>query len=264
MLTVNPALHASTLGLVVHLLVTDPSMPVRLGVADETSMKVTGITNIHLPVLRTDIILHVSAAVVSALFCPALLGRNALQAFDNALGNCCVYSDSFPSPIDSALLGLSESHLRDRIAVTSVAVVYLAANATTWTINVGTGMHAVFLVPKADLMPPSGPCINKLQGIFTAGTCSHAPTCLLANSAVTAVVDWTPAGSHGKLCAVSFLTLATSTAHAGEQRVLNPSSVLELSTLVMAPLLQPLPLLSQCLPMILLPCPQQIRIFLLH
>jgi hypothetical protein len=80
-------------------------------------------------------------------------------------------------------------------------------------------MHAVFLVPKADLIPPSGPCINELQGMFTAGTRSRAPTCLLANSAVTAVVDWTPAGSHGKLRAVSFLTSATSTAHAGEQRV---------------------------------------------
>jgi hypothetical protein len=89
-------------------------MPVRLGVADgETSMKVTGITYIHLPVPCTDITLCVPAAVVSALFCPALLGRNALQAFDDAFGNGCVYSDSSPSPIDLALLGLSESRLRD-------------------------------------------------------------------------------------------------------------------------------------------------------
>ena len=68
-------------------------MPAHLLNADgTTAMSVLGICIITVSVPGTKSSLCIPFAVVRALFCPALLGRNALLAVDDVYGNRCVYT----------------------------------------------------------------------------------------------------------------------------------------------------------------------------
>lgn len=216
---ITPA-YAAKLGLTVLPISSDPAMPNHLGVADGVaSMLVTGITYLTLPVPNSATTLRVPTAVVSSLFCPALLGRNALQAFDDAYGNMCVYAGEESTPVVSALLGLSEKRLQDGIIVRSSLAVYQEANMNANTASVESSVRAVFFIPETHLRTPEGQPIMELQGMFTAGVSGKSPKCLLPHSAVTATVDWSPSGSHGPLRAISFLTSATSTMYGKQRRI---------------------------------------------
>jgi hypothetical protein len=182
----------------------ETGLPSELPIADgSTSIKVVGVTRVELTVPGHNKAVGVTVAVVDAMFCDFLLGRNALQMMEDLVLPTAVFCGH--QCVDAAAVSATAAGT-DGGAKAYLEAAFCAAKTTAQTTRVEVPAKAYFLIPETALVV-DGKRVTSLSGMFAPDrVISTTNTVAAACAAVEATVDWSDSGKHGSCRRVSFLT----------------------------------------------------------
>jgi hypothetical protein len=187
-------------GLLLEPVSDESGLPLSLMQADGqgSGLRVVGMVRLELHVPNTDLWLKVTAVVVDTLFCAFLLGRNVMNAMDEAYGRASVWDDGGRA-MPAAQAGLAALKTSGATAkVTSVGRVM----APACEFDVAEASFRVLgemWLPESLLSVAEGR-VAKVQGFFTGLSGSERKAAILMGSTIaTANVDWSLSGLVGSL-----------------------------------------------------------------
>lgn len=186
------------LGLVLEPVSEESGLPTSLMQADgqPSGLTVVGMVRLRLNVPNKDVWLGVTAVVVDQLFCAFLLGRNVMNAMDEAYGRSSVWDDGGRAMPDTQK-GLDDFRpVTATIKVTSVGSVF-APQCECDQGEARLGILAEMWLPERLLCTAEGR-VASVQGIFVGSTTRTSPL-LLGSTIANANVDWTAQGKRGFL-----------------------------------------------------------------
>jgi hypothetical protein len=188
------------LGLILEPLSKESGLPSTLMQADgqESGLHVVGMVRLHLNVPNTDLWLGVTAVVVDQLFCAFLLGRNVMNAMDEAYGRSSVWDDGGRA-MPAAQAGLASLKPTGATAkVTSVGRV-MAPACEFESAEASFRVLGEMWLPESLLSTAEGR-VAAVQGFFTGSSSSERSAAILLGTTIaTANVDWSTSGLVGSL-----------------------------------------------------------------
>jgi hypothetical protein len=198
--TVLREAEVRSMGLVLEAVTAESGLPSTLMQADGqgAGLQVVGMVQLKLHVPNTDVWLKVTAVVVDMLFCAFLLGRNVMNAMDEAYGRSSVWDEGGRAmPAAQAALA-SLKTMGATAKVTSVGRVMAPAcefEAGEASLRVLGEMW----LPESLLSSVEGR-VAKAQGFFLGSSASKRDAAILLGATIaTAEVDWSPSGLVGSM-----------------------------------------------------------------
>ncbi len=226
--TVLREAEARGLGLTLEAVTEESGLPSSLMQADGqgSGLQVVGMVRLRLHVPSTDLWLGVTAVVVDQLFCAFLLGRNVMNAMDEAYGRSSVWDDGGRA-MPAAQAGLAALKSSGATAkVTSVGRVM----APACDFDAGEAQFKVLgemWLPE-DLLSNAEGRVATVQGFFTGATCLERKGAILMGCTITtATLDWSTSGLVGTVRRATVVVDAVAAVSRGHRpQLLFPHEVL--------------------------------------